>query len=497
MKFTRSAGILLHPTSLPGPYGIGDLGPQARRWIDFLAESGTGLWQILPIGPTGYGDSPYQTFSSFAGNPYLISPDDLLEAGLLHSDDVVDHPQFNPKAVEYGNVIYWKLDLLGRAYNHFLNAGGPDSHPGVSDFYHQHQSWLDDYAIFMALKEFHGWKPWTEWPAGHCLRDQNHLEKFQDEHTYAVQRQKFLQFLFYKQWHALRKYANDQGVRIIGDIPIFIAHDSADAWSHKELFYLDEKGLPTVVAGVPPDFFAKTGQLWGNPLYRWEVHAQSDYSWWLDRLRAAFSMTDMLRFDHFRGFVDYWEVPAGEDTAENGRWVLGPGEKFMNRVDEEFQGVPIIAEDLGSLSPEVFRLRDQFNLPGMKILVFAFNSDESNLFLPHHFPENCVVYTGTHDNDTVVGWFNRIGEEEKTFALEYLGSSGEDIAWDMIELGWSSKAVIAAAPLQDLLSLDDSARMNYPGDPQGNWRWRFSEDDLSDELKDRLREINDKYGRNK
>ncbi|MFN2144354.1 MAG: 4-alpha-glucanotransferase, partial [Anaerolineales bacterium] len=291
------------------------------------------------------------------------------------------------------------------------------------------------------------------------------------------------------------RQAHNKGIQIIGDLPIFIAHDSADAWAHRDLFYLDDVGKPTVVAGVPPDYFSKTGQLWGNPLYRWEIHAQQDYRWWLARLRSIFSMVDIVRLDHFRGFVDYWEIPAGEKTAVNGRWVEGPGAEFLSRVKKEFGGLPIIAEDLGEISPEVYRLRDAFNLPGMKILVFAFDSGEGNEFLPHHYPENCVVYTGTHDNDTAVGWFKRIGEGERTFAQRYLGTSGEDIAWDLIKLAWSSRAVLSITPLQDLLSLDNSARMNYPGRPQGNWRWRFADTDLSESLQERLLEINYLYGR--
>lgn len=492
MNFSRSSGILLHPTSLPGPYGIGDLGPLARRWIDFLAESGTGLWQILPLGPTGYGDSPYQTFSSFAGNPYLISPDDLLQNKLLHPDDLTSLPDFNPRAVDYGEVIYWKLDTLGRSFLQFQGRKG-EIQAKAEVFFSQQSDWLEDYALFMALKEFQGGKPWNLWKAEYRDRDPQALEDFRREYQFAIERQKYFQYLFFLQWNALRDYAKKKGVRIIGDLPIFIAHDSADAWAHRELFYFDEKGKPTVVAGVPPDYFSETGQLWGNPLYRWDVHKEEDYNWWLKRLRSIFSLVDIVRLDHFRGFANYWEIPAGEETAINGRWVPGPGAEFLTRVKAEFDSLPIIAEDLGEISPEVYQLRDQFNLPGMKILVFAFDSGESNVFLPHHYPENCVVYTGTHDNDTALGWFKRIGQEERDFALQYLDSSGEDISWDLIKAAWGSKAVFAIAPLQDLLSLDNNARMNYPGTPQGNWRWRFSEADLNEDLKDKLKEINQKY----
>jgi len=494
MDKQRSSGILLHPTSLSGPYGIGDLGPQAYQCIDFLAETGTGLWQVLPLGPTGYGDSPYQTFSTFAGNHFLISPDKLLAEGWLHENDLANLPAFGPNSVDFGDVINWKQDILHRSYEHFRYSG-KKYHKDAGLFYNQQAAWLDDYALFMALKEAHGRKPWSTWPAQYRDRAPKALEEFKENHPYAVQRQKYFQYLFFKQWMDLREYANQRGIQIIGDIPIFIAHDSADAWAHRELLYLDDIGNPTVVAGVPPDYFSETGQLWGNPLFRWDIHARDGYSWWMDRLRSVFSRFDIVRLDHFRGFVDYWEIPASEITAINGRWMPGPGANFLEKVKMEFGGLSIIAEDLGEMSPEVFKLRDQFNLPGMKILVFAFDSGESNVFLPHHYDENCVVYTGTHDNDTVMGWFKRIGEGERTFAQRYLKSSGEDIAWDMIKLGWSSKAVFAITPLQDLLSLDNSARMNYPGKPQGNWGWRFSESDLSEGLKSKLLDINYLYGR--
>lgn len=494
MTFKRSAGILLHPTSLPGPYGIGDLGPQARKWVNFLSETGTGLWQVLPLGPTGYGDSPYQCFSAIGGNPYLISPDDLILEGLLHSDDLLSIPDFNSEFVEYGNVIFWKMDLLHKAYEKFRYSGNT-LHNEADLFYTEQEEWLADYALFMALKEYHGGKPWAAWPDEYRDRDPKALETFKIERNHAVQRQMFYQFLFYKQWNKLRNYANEKGVKIIGDIPIFIAHDSADAWIHRDMLFIDTNGQPTIVAGVPPDYFSETGQLWGNPLYRWDVHAQDDFQWWIKRLKAVFSMVDIVRLDHFRGFVDYWAIPADENTAINGRWVDGPGEKFLARVQSEFGRLPIIAEDLGEVSPEVYKLRDQFNLPGMKIMVFAFESGEANEFLPHHYQENCVVYTGTHDNDTAVGWFSRIGEGERTFAQQYLNISGEDIAWDLIKAAWSSRATYAIAPLQDLLSLDNQARMNYPGRPEGNWSWRFKIGDITDSMKKRLLEENKTHHR--
>lgn len=494
MIFKRSSGVLLHPTSLPGPYGIGDLGLQARKWVDFLSETRTALWQVLPLGPTGYGDSPYQCFSAIAGNPYLISPDDLVEEGLLHPNDLANIPSFKSGSVEYGKVIYWKMDLLHKSYEQFRYAGR-EIHKEAGEFYSEQEDWLNDYALFMALKEFHGGKPWAEWPDEFRDRNPQALESFMKERDHSVQRQRYYQFLFNKQWTNLKEYARRQGIKIIGDIPIFIAHDSSDAWTHRELLYIGDDGQPTAVAGVPPDYFSDTGQLWGNPLYRWDAHAREDYQWWIKRLKAVFSMVDIVRLDHFRGFTNYWEIPAGEDTAIIGRWVDGPGADFLARVREEFGELPIIAEDLGEIDPKVYQLRDQFDLPGMKILVFAFNSGEENEFLPHHYPENCVVYTGTHDNDTVLGWFKRIDESERTFTQQYLKISGEDIAWDLIKAAWSSKAVFAIAPLQDLLSLDNQARMNYPGQPQGNWSWRFKNSDITDELKTRLQEANKQFNR--
>ena len=495
MGFKRSSGVLLHPASFPGPYGIGDLGSVANQWIDFLAETGTGLWQVLPLGPTGYGDSPYQCFSSFAGNPYLISPELLLQEGLIHSNDLDKIPDFPADKVDYGKVIYWKLDLLKRSFLQFQNSSDQILQKEYKDFCKKHKDWLNIYASFMAIKEVHGGQPWTDWPLGLRDRDSTALEKFQQENDFAIQNQKYIQFLFYRQWNQLHKYAYQKGIKIIGDIPIFIAHDSADAWANRELLHLDNNGHPTVVAGVPPDYFSPIGQLWGNPLYKWEIHAKTGYKWWMDRLRSVHSFVDVIRLDHFRGFSGYWEIPAEEETAENGRWVTGPGADFFYKSKEKLGELPIIAEDLGEITSDVIKLRDEFNFPGMKVLVFAFDSGESNQFLPHHYPQNCVVYTGTHDNDTAVGWFKRIQVGERSFAQRYLKTSGDDIAWDLIKTAWSSRAVYAIAPMQDLLNLDNSARMNYPGNPQGNWSWRFTDSALTGDLLKMLAEVNYLYGR--
>ncbi|MBU2611336.1 MAG: 4-alpha-glucanotransferase [Chloroflexi bacterium] len=542
MKFERASGILLHPTSLPGPYGIGDLGPQAYAWVDFLAASGCKLWQVLPLGPTGYGDSPYQCFSAFAGNPYLISPDFLLRDDLLHPNDLVEKTDFPAGRVDFGALIPWKLNLLERAFLRFSSDPQPVRRdpstllPGLTArtgrtsfdiFCAENASWLDDYALFMALKEAHGGGSWENWPEPLRKRDPAALAEARNSLTHHVLRFTFYQFLFFQQWHALKAYANERGVQIIGDIPIFVAYDSADVWAHPELFYLDEDGRPTVVAGVPPDYFSPTGQLWGNPLYRWDVHKATGYTWWLERFRAILKMVDILRLDHFRGFAGYWEVPAGNPTAEIGRWAPGPGLDFLAAVSRALSGeavgvdgcpsMPIIAEDLGLITPDVIAMRDQFGLPGMKILQFGFSGPD-NPFLPHHYPQNCVAYTGTHDNDTARGWYESAPEEERNFALRYLGrerspklalseiegsltlgaqseTAQSNFAWELIRAVWASVAVYSLSPMQDLLNLGTEARMNYPSRLGGNWGWRMGEGAMSEALQVRLRELNYLYGR--
>lgn len=495
MPFTRSSGILLHPTSLPGPYGIGELGSAAYRWVDWLSATGSTLWQILPVGPTGYGDSPYQCFSAFAGNPYLISVELLLEDGLLTQDDLADMPKFTPDAVDFGAIYNWKLPLLDRAFVRYQAGEGANYAEAMAQFRQENAHWLEDFALFMALKEAHGGASWIEWPAKLRQRDQATLTKARKAHATAVEKQIFRQFLFFKHWNDVRAYANEKGLQIIGDIPIFVAFDSADVWANPELFYMDKEGKPTVVAGVPPDYFSATGQLWGNPLYRWDYHHETGYAWWLSRLRQVLKQVDIIRLDHFRGFYDYWEIPAGEETAINGKWMDGPRGKFFDAVKAEFGELPILAEDLGYLSPGVLELRDEYDLPGMKVMVFAFYDDPENEFLPHNHTTNCTVYTGTHDNDTVVGWYNRVTDEERDFARRFLARDGHDIAWDLIRAAWGSPAVFALTTMQDMLSLGNEARMNYPGQPSGNWAWRMKADDLSEGLQARLDETNFLYAR--
>lgn len=495
MVTTRASGLLLHPTSLPGRFGIGDLGPEALRWVDFLAAAGQKLWQVLPLGPTGYGDSPYQSFSAFAGNPYLVSPERLFEDGLLEAADLLGVPAFPADRVDYGPVIEWKLAILAKAHARFSAGADPGLRPDYEAFCQAQAGWLDDFALFMALKEAHGGATWTSWEEGLIAREPAALAAARERLAVAVDSQRFCQFLFFRQWSAVRAHAGTAGVRIIGDLPIFVAHDSADVWAHPELFQLDLKGAPAVMAGVPPDYFAKTGQLWGNPLYRWDVMERDGYAWWVERLRATFEVVDIARLDHFRGFEAYWEVPGGEVTAETGRWVKGPGAAFFESVHTALGTLPIIAEDLGLMTAEVFALRDRFALPGMKVLQFAFSEDAAHPFLPHNYPTNCVVYTGTHDNDTTRGWYESAPEPQRRFAHAYLGREGGDFTWELIRAGMASVADTFVAPLQDVLDLGPEARMNLPGSLGGNWGWRFRNEQVTDAVRDRLLNLTGIYGR--
>ncbi len=495
MEQYRASGILLHPTSLPGPDGIGDLGPEAFRWVDFLQQSGCQFWQVLPLGPTGYGDSPYQCFSAFAGNPYLISGTTLLDQGLLEPEDLTDRPSFPLEKVDYGRVIQWKLTLLNRAYQHFAAGSRVDLRSEFETFKSTEQHWLTPFATFMAIKTEYNLVAWNNWPEGLRLRDPKALEAFKKGHLDQIEQQAFAQFLFYRQWQAVRDYAHQKGIRIIGDIPIFVAYDSADVWVHKDLFHLDDKGLPEVVAGVPPDYFSETGQLWGNPLYRWDVHKAQGYEWWAQRIQAVLNQVDIVRLDHFRGFEAYWEIPYGNETAVEGRWVNGPGSDFFRAVQQKLGDLPIIAEDLGVITDAVTKMRTDFNLPGMKILQFAFATDPDDDFLPHNYPVQCVAYTGTHDNNTTRGWYDAAPAREQDFCRRYLARSGQDIAWSMIRVLWRSTAAWVLAPMQDFLSLGEWARMNYPGNPSGNWVWRMHPNAINEGLIQRLHETNYLYGR--
>ena len=495
MKFKRSSGILLHPTSLPGPYGIGEVGSMSKQWLNFLDRTGCGLWQVLPLGPTGFGDSPYQCFSAFAGNPYLISIESLVALDLLNESDLNEIPDFPANKVDFGSLIPWKISLLNIAFQNFKKMPDHSLRSKYEAFKLDQAGWLHDFTLFMALKESYGGGSWIEWPKPIRERNPEALAKSRLIHAEAIEKQSFNQFLFFSQWEEIRKYASEKEILIIGDIPIFVSHDSADVWANPDLFYLDNTGKPTVVAGVPPDYFSETGQLWGNPLYRWEVHKASGYAWWLERLKAVLSLVDIVRLDHFRGFSGYWEIPGDAKTAQKGRWVPGPGADLFNEVRKNLGSLPIIAEDLGVITSDVTNLRLEFDLPGMKILQFAFASDAKDPFLPHNYENNCVVYTGTHDNDTARGWYERVSEEEKHTYRRYFDRDGSNAAWDLIRGVWASVAVFGLAPMQDFLNLGNEARMNYPGNPSGNWSWRMSDCAMSDDLVEKIADLNTIYAR--
>ncbi len=501
MNFPRESGILLHPTSLPGPYGIGEIGPEARAFADTLAGMRQHLWQMLPLGPTGYGDSPYQSFSTFAGNPLLISFDQLVHDGLLSRSRLSRFPRFPDDAVDFGPVITARMAVLRSVCRSFERRASRAKKKAFRAFCEENASWLEDYALFTALKDAHELRPWTTWEPELAGRDRHALARARRRYRTAIRHVKTLQFLFLDQWKRLVAHCHDRKIAIIGDIPIFVAHDSADVWANPGLFYLDERGFPAVQAGVPPDYFSATGQLWGNPLYRWDVHEETDYAWWVARLRKIFELVDIVRIDHFRGFEAYWEIPGQEKTAIRGQWVKGPAETFFKAVTRQLGRLPIIAEDLGVITPPVEELRDRFRYPGMRVLQFAFgNDDKADDYRPESYPKNCVVYTGTHDNDTTVGWFNSQAgkdstrtqadiEKERNAILEYLESDGEEIHWDLIALAFQSNANTAIVPLQDVMGLGSEARMNIPGKEGGNWRWRFTWDMLTPEMKARLKEL--------
>ena len=501
MKFPRRSGILLHPTSLPGPFGIGDLGDAAYRFVDFLASGRQTYWQVLPLSPTGYGDSPYQGLSAFAGNPMLISPERLAAAGHLSKTDIENIPAFPADCVAFGRMIPYKTDLLNRAFADFRARASGDQRAAFERFSQEQSAWLDDFTLFMALKESHNLRPWHEWEPELVRREPKALEVARQSLAYQIENQKYRQWQFFEQWLAVKRYANERGIRIIGDIPLYVADDSSDVWANANLFHFDEKLQPTVVSGVPPDYFSKTGQLWGHPIYRWDVLKQNGYAWWIARFRMAFTQSDVVRIDHFRGFYNYWEVPAGEKTAVKGRWLYGPGADVFHAVARALGDVSIIAEDLGDFNPEsragVDALQAEFGFPGMKVLNFAFSDGPSDPFLPHNFRRDFVAYTGTHDNDTAVGWYQVTStEKERDYARRYMARDGSDIAWDLIRLGWASVADTAMTTAQDLLGLGHNARMNTPstlGAP--NWCWRLLPGQLNDSIAARLAELTFIYGR--
>jgi 4-alpha-glucanotransferase len=506
MTFPRASGLLLHPTSLPGRFGIGDFGDEAYRFADFLIASGQSLWQVLPLGPTGYGDSPYACYSAFAGNTLLISPERLIEEGLLTQTDLEEIPAAPSDRIDFELAHKIKSLILDKAFASYQRSTDTEFRSAFETFAEQNSSWLDDYALFRALKSAHGGAAWHEWDRPLVQRQPAALARARYDLHDQIEAHKFFQFLFFRQWFALKAHCNARGISLVGDIPIFVAQDSADVWTNPDQFKLDQDGRPLVVAGVPPDYFSATGQFWGNPLYNWDRMLADGFKWWIERVRATLQTVDIARVDHFRGFAACWEIPGGDKTAERGRWVEAPGRELFTAIREALGELPIIAEDLGVITPDVEKLRDDFGFPGMRILQFGFSSDTKSIDLPHNYHRNVVVYTGTHDNDTTVGWFNSVAgagstrtaaqiSREREFCMKYLNTTGQEIEWDLIRSVLASVANTAVVPLQDLLGLGNEARMNLPNSSQGNWTWRFKEGDLTAAHSERLRDITDTYGR--
>ncbi len=494
----RRSGILLPIFSLPSPFGIGDMGPEAYRFADFLCQTRQGFWQILPLHPTdpAHGNSPYQGISAFAGSRLLISPELLLRDGLLSEPDLQPIPDFPQQEVDYLSVIAYKDRLFHQAYENFQNSSLRHEYEG---FCSEHSGWLDDFALFVAIKEHFQGIHWEDWPAEVRERQPGLLATLKKKHYDRIEKEKFLQYIFFKQWLSLKQYCNEKGIRFFGDIPIYVVHDSVEVWKDPEIFNLDEQKLPISVAGVPPDYFSETGQLWGNPVYRWDALKERGYDWWIRRMEHNLKIFDLVRIDHFRGFVAYWEVQAGEETAINGKWVPGPADDFFTALLNRFSDLPIIAEDLGTITPDVKQLMQRFGFPGMKILLFAFGEDlPTNPYVPHNHVENCIVYTGTHDNNTVRGWFeNEVTPEDKKRMQAYLGRkiSTQEIHWEFVRLAMMSVAALIILPIQDILGLGEEARMNLPATGNGNWKWRLSAERVTPELTENLLEMTELYGR--
>ncbi|MEO1589755.1 MAG: 4-alpha-glucanotransferase [Cyanobacteria bacterium J06632_22] len=497
MAFSRTSGILLHPTSLPGRFGIGDLGKEAYQFVDFLVDARQQLWQILPLGPTGHGNSPYMCYSAVAGNPLLINLEELVDLGLLTEQDLAAAPSFDATRVDYHRVIPFKLDLLKRAALRFKSAVNSDYAAKFHEFCEAERAWLEEYALFMALKDAHHGASWTEWESALARREEGAISQARQDLAPSIFLHQFMQYEFCRQWFELKAYANERGVQIMGDMPIYVAHDSAEVWAFPENFEIDPNTLaPAQMAGVPPDYFSETGQLWGNPTYNWTTLEDTQFAWWIKRVRITLEYVDLIRIDHFRGFEAYWAVPQGETTAMNGKWIEAPGAALFQQIESELGQLPFLAEDLGVITPEVEALRDKFDFPGMKILQFAFGSDHRNPYLPQNVNRNFVIYTGTHDNDTTVGWFSQASDYEKGRLMAYTGGfSPEAVHWAMIRLAMTSVANQSVIQLQDLLGLGREARMNTPGEPEGNWEWRFPSAALSKTLREQLKQLTELTGR--
>lgn len=495
MKKDRGSGIIMHITSLPGKYGIGTFGKEAYKFCDFLKKSKQKYWQILPLGPTSYGDSPYQSFSAFAGNPYLINLDMLKEENLLKKEDYEDKNfGHNPEVVNYGLMFTEKMSVLKTSFINFSK----DNHEDFERFKEEEKEWLDDYSLFMAIKYESNFKIWNSWDEKLKRRDKDEIEKYKDHLKEEIEYWKYLQYEFFKQWNKLKKYANENEIKIIGDIPIYVAEDSSDVWSNPKVFLLDENTLkPIFISGCPPDAFSEDGQLWGNPVYDWSYLDHTKYEWWKKRIKQSLKLYDVLRLDHFRGFESFWAVPNGEKTAKNGKWLKGPGMKLFNALSEQFEDLEIIAEDLGFLTEETVKLKDDTGFPGMKVLEFAFGGDSKNTYLPHNYDKNCVAYTGTHDNDTVRGWIETTGNKtEVEKAVKYLNLTEEEgYNWGIIRGVWSSVADTSIGLMQDFLNLGNEARMNMPSTLNNNWSWRAKNDVFTDELANKIYRITKMYGR--
>ncbi|WP_319370244.1 4-alpha-glucanotransferase [uncultured Ilyobacter sp.] len=497
MEFQRSSGIIMHISSLHGRYGIGDLGRSAYEFVDFMAEAGQKLWQILPMGPTGYGDSPYQSFSAFAGNQYFIDLESLVEKGFIRERDLTPLIEGNiDGSVDFGLIHREKMRILRKAYDTYLQM---DQWEGMEDFKKKSEYWIEDYCLFMALKKSFGYIQWQKWPKDYRYKKKAVIKETEMDLCYEMEFQLFLQYIFHEQWHKLKKYANSKNVEIIGDIPIFVASDSVDSWAKNRMFLYDKYKKPKKLSGAPPDMFSKDGQYWGNPLYDWDYMEKTGYRWWLERIRDSFKLYDIIRIDHFRGFESFWTVRYGKKTARKGRWEKGPGMKLFGRINRTLGDLPIIAEDLGFLTPKVRKLLKDSGYPGMKILEFAFDTNEENEYLPHRYPKNCVAYTGTHDNDTIIGWYRGLDSFHKGICDRYLKKMpevvSEEINWKCIEAIWSSKAVMSITQMQDVIGLGSEARMNFPATSWGNWKWRIKKEDLNRETALRLKKITEKYNR--
>ena len=493
-KLRRLSGILVHPTSLPGKFGVGDLGPEAYRFVDFLQEAGQHLWQTLPLGPTGGHNSPYQCFSSFAGQPLLISPELLLQEGLLAESDLSNVPAFPEEEVDFKAVQAYKEELFKKAFTRFKELPEDSELKSELALFCKSSHWLDDYAMFMAIKKSKDGLHWLEWEKKYRKPTKSQKAVIERDLEDEILYEKFLQWTFFHQWSQLKAYANERDILLIGDIPIFVSGDSSDVWAEPRLFQVDSDGFPTVVAGVPPDYFSATGQLWGNPLYDWKYHKKTNYTWWMDRFKTQFLLSDIVRIDHFRGLESYWEIPADSETALNGKWVDGPKDFFETLTQSFGEEPPIIAEDLGIITDEVRALRDKFGLPGMKILQFAFEDDDSN-YLPYNQPYNCVCYTGTHDNDTTTGWYASASEKARDKVRRYMNTDGSQISWDFIRTCFGTPARFALIPIQDLFCQGSEYRMNTPGKAEGNWAYRVKKELLTSDVAKRLYDVTKLYGR--